>query len=58
MNRLFDSLLWHQHGGSGYTLTRADLLDMDVDELLWFSARCGEHRRQEAEALKRANRGR
>jgi len=42
------------HGGSGYSFTRADVLDMslgEIDEALdWLE----EQRRREAEAMKRA----
>ncbi len=40
---LFDVLLWQNDGGSGYNLTRADLMDMAVPEILWFAARKQEH---------------
>jgi hypothetical protein len=47
-------LLWHQHGGSGFSLTRADIGEMLWPELLWWAEKANANRSKEAAALKRA----
>ncbi len=56
--RMLDALCYQAHGGSGYSFTRADVLDMDVREAQWMIERLGENRDAEAAAMKRARAGR
>ena len=44
-------LWWNQHGGSGYSLTRADVLDMTWDEISWHVEHVNERRKAEHAAL-------
>lgn len=50
----FAALCWSQHGGSGFAFTRADVLDMDADEIDWMIEEAGERRKREAEAIRKA----
>jgi hypothetical protein len=51
--RVEAAILWHQHGGSGFSLTRADVREMSWEELGWWAERANEYRSKEAAALKR-----
>ncbi len=55
--KILDALCYQAHGGSGYSFTRADVLDMEVREARWLIERLGENRATEAAALKRAHSG-
>lgn len=50
------SLLWHQHGGSGFSLTRADVGEMSWRELEWWCEQATAFRSREAAAIKGAGR--
>ena len=52
---LLHELMWTQHGGSGYTFTYADLMDMPVSEMRKWYDKLGERRRSEADAIRRSN---
>jgi hypothetical protein len=49
-------LLYHQHGGSGLTLTLDDVMDLDLDRIRWLLQRLGEQREKEARELENAAR--
>jgi hypothetical protein len=40
-----------QHGGSGYNFTRADVLDMDVDEIEWYIDELRRRRTEESNRI-------
>jgi hypothetical protein len=46
------------HGGSGYTFTRADVLDMDIDEARFLVEKLDANRKAEAAAIRNAGRQR
>ncbi len=48
-------LCWHQHGGSGYNFSRADVLEMEWDEVEHHLKRQEERREAEAKAIREAN---
>lgn len=52
------TVCWHQHGGSGFTFTRADCLDMGWDEFCFYLEEAGERRKTEASAITRASQAR
>jgi hypothetical protein len=54
---VFD-LLWHQHGGSGLSLSYQDLLELDLNEVLWFRERQSRQRQREAAEIRKAGRRR
>jgi len=47
-------LCWSQHGGSGYSYTRADFLDMTVREIADRTDRARVARAQMSKAMKKA----
>lgn len=50
-------LAWHQHGGSGLAVTRAEVLEMTPAERNWNLRRVAEERAREAKAIERAGKG-
>jgi hypothetical protein len=44
-------LLYHQHGGSGLSLTLEDVMELDLDRIRWLLERLGEQREREAREL-------
>ncbi len=50
-------LCYVAHGGSGYTFTRADVLDMDMAEAVFLAERLDENRKAEAAAIRNARAG-
>ena len=52
------ALCWTQHGGSGLGWTRSEVLDMTIAEFRWFIERVSSQRAKEANALRKAYRGR
>ncbi len=52
------SVLWHDHGGSGLSLTLADVMDLPFDRLAWFTEWVNDRRAAEAAAIKRAQKRR
>ena len=48
------ALLWTQHGGSGYSYTRADFLDMTIRQIEDRIDRARQARKAEHKALKKA----
>lgn len=55
-NAIFD-LLYKQHGGSGLSLTLAEILDLEYDRMMWFHDRLADAREEDAKAIKNAARG-
>lgn len=56
--RLFcDAIAWSQHGGSGFSFTRADMLAMSADDLIHHARVANENRKNEAEAIRTASSG-
>jgi hypothetical protein len=51
-------LCWHQHGGSGLSLTLSDALDLAVQDRNWLIERIGSQRSREANELGKATRKR
>jgi hypothetical protein len=51
------ALTYVQHGGSGMTWTRRDVLDMEYQEAVKSMDRLQEGRRRDAAALRKAGRG-
>ena len=49
-------LLYHQHGGSGLSLTLAEVMDLDLERMRWLLERLGEQRQKEARELEQAAR--
>ena len=47
-------LIYHQHGGSGLSLTLPDVMDLDLDRMRWLLERLGEQRQKEARELEQA----
>ena len=47
-------LTWRQHGGSGLGFTLSEILELDVDDFIWFAERVSEQREREAEVFKKA----
>ena len=47
-------LLWHTHGGQGFTMTMADLLAMDADDLVAYSDWADRQRKYEADEIEKA----
>jgi hypothetical protein len=47
-------LAWHQHGGSGLSISMGDALDLAVADRNWLNERIGVEREREARALERA----
>ena len=47
--------MWTQHGGSGYSYTRADFLDMTIREIEARIARARQAREAERRALEKAH---
>lgn len=48
---------WIQHGGSGFSFTRADVFEMTWQELIWHIESANERRGAESEAIRRAHKG-
>lgn len=48
-------LCYCQHGGSGFSFNRGDLLEMDLDEIEFFLEWLDERREKEAEAIRKAS---
>lgn len=48
--------LWHQHGGSGLSMTRTEYLDLDVDYRDRLLERIGDQREAEAKQIEEASR--
>lgn len=48
------SLCIKQHGGSGYNFTRADVLDMEADEIVWYLEEIRRRRTEESQRLAEA----
>lgn len=44
-------VLWHQHGGSGLSMTRDDYLGLDVAHRDWLVERINAERKAEAKAI-------
>lgn len=55
--KMCDQIAWSQHGGSGFSFTRADMLDMSVGDLVHHAKAANAHREREADAIRRANQG-
>lgn len=53
--KVIRDLCYHQHGGSGYSFTRADVLDMSWGEAAYYLKSLGELRAAEAKAIKSAS---
>jgi len=51
-------LLYHQHGGSGLSLSLEDVMELDLDRIRWLLERLGEQRHREARELEAAARRR
>jgi hypothetical protein len=51
-------LCWHQHGGSGLSLTLGDALELPISDRDWLLERIGEQRSREARELEKAAKGR
>jgi hypothetical protein len=49
-------LLYHPHGGSGLSLSREDVLDLELGERDFFLEHLADRREQEARALEAAAR--
>jgi len=49
-------LLYHQHGGSGLSLSLEDVMELDLDRIRWLLERLGEQRDKEARELAAAAR--
>ncbi len=49
---LIGDLCYSQHGGSGYSFTREDVLRMDWDEAQFHQEKLAERRKEEAKVLK------
>lgn len=43
--------MWSQHGGSGFTFSRADLLAMSAADLIHHAKKVTENRSREAKAI-------
>ena len=56
--RLIAALCYNPHGGSGFSFTRADVLDMDLDEARHHLAWLDEQRSRESSAIRAATRKR
>jgi hypothetical protein len=56
--KLQSDLLWHQTHGSGFALTRSDLLQMTIGELLAMHEQVNQRRHDEAEEIRRAAKAR
>lgn len=54
VDRIAFDLLWHQHGGSGLSLTLADIEDMEISRALLWREWVGEQREAEADAIRDA----
>jgi len=52
----FFALLYHQHGGSGLSLSLDDIMNLDLDRIRWLIERLGKQRETEARALAAAAR--
>jgi hypothetical protein len=55
--KLCDQIAWSQHGGSGFSFTRADMLDMSVGDLVHHAKSANAHREKEADAIRQAHQG-
>lgn len=53
VREIYFELAWHQHGGSGLTVSVAELDDMRAEELLWYLRRVRSQREKESAALKK-----
>lgn len=49
-------IAWQQHGGSGLSFTRADMLAMPVDELRFYVKEAARRRKEEADQIRKASR--
>jgi hypothetical protein len=49
-------LLYHQHGGSGLSLSLTEAMDLDLERMRWLLERLGEQRQKEARELEQAAR--
>lgn len=54
--RVTAELCYSLHGGSGLSFTRADVMDMDLDEIDFFLEWLDERREEEARKIKEAHR--
>jgi hypothetical protein len=52
--RFCDQIAWSQHGGSGFSFTRADMLAMSAADLVHHSNVANEKRAKEADAMRKA----
>ena len=55
VREMVHALAYTPYGGGGYCFTRADILDMELQDILWHIKRKGEARAAEADALKKAS---
>ena len=46
-------LIYVQHGGSGMQLSYSEVMDMELNEILWWQKKLSDMRKEEAKALKR-----
>lgn len=53
--RAIGELLYTQHGGSGLSLTFADIMELDYDRVFFLLEFLGEKRSDEAAAIRRAS---
>jgi len=49
-------LLYHQHGGSGLSLSLTEVMELDLDRIRWLLERLGDQRQREARELEQAAR--
>lgn len=54
MREAIFQLSWMQHGGSGLSWSRAEILELELAELDWWLDRVGDQRGKEARAIERA----
>lgn len=54
---LCDQIGWAQHGGSGFSFTRADMLAMSAADLFHHARKANENRAREAKAIAKAHGG-
>jgi hypothetical protein len=55
---LVASLCYTQHGGSGFTFTRGDVMEMDLNEAEYYFEWLRDMRERESAAIRKASRGR
>ena len=54
---IVDGLCYTQHGGSGYSFTMADCLDLELEDALHFCEQLTENRETEARKINEARGG-